>query len=279
MKGYIYFIINQVTLERYVGKTTNFTRRKNEHFEQLRNNNHINKKLQSSFNKYGEENFVIQKISYDDITKEELNEQEIYYINKYDSFYNGFNLTLGGDGGDTRSKLNFEDFCFAYFGNLKYDGMTNRTSKFLGVDSACIAAIKRKESYDIFRQQADNLQEEEKNKYLLKFEKEMNIKENKPWIKQKTLDDELTFQIMCVASTFGRGIEKTILDKFNLTKGFIFHLMTGNGRIEVKERYKETSKDEIQKIGREKFKEWELQSYTKIKIKECYTDLMVKYSS
>ena len=39
------------------------------------------------------------------------------------------------------------------------------------------------------------------------------------------------------------------------------------------------SKDEIQKIGREKFKEWELQSYTKIKIKECYTDLMVKYSS
>ena len=86
MKGYIYFIINQVTLERYVGKTTNFTRRKNEHFERLRNNNHINKKLQSSFNKYGEENFVIQKISYDDITKEELNEQEIYYINKYDSF-------------------------------------------------------------------------------------------------------------------------------------------------------------------------------------------------
>ena len=121
MKGYIYFIINQVTLERYVGKTTNFTRRKNEHFEQLRNNNHINKKLQSSFNKYGEENFVIQKISYDDSTKEELNEQEIYYINKYDSFYNGFNLTLGGDGGDTRSKLNFEDFCFAYFGNLKYN--------------------------------------------------------------------------------------------------------------------------------------------------------------
>ena len=239
MKGYIYFIINQVTLERYVGKTTNFTRRKNEHFERLRNNNHINKKLQSSFNKYGEENFVIQKISYDDITKEELSEQEIYYINKYDSFYNGFNLTLGGDGGDTRSKLNFEDFCFAYFGNLKYDGMTNRTSKFLGVDSACIAAIKRKESYDNFRQQADSLREEEKNKYLLKFEKEMNIKENKPWIKQKTLDDELTFQIMCVASTFGRGIEKTILDKFNLTKGFIFHLMTGNGRIEVKERYKQ----------------------------------------
>ena len=31
MKAYIYFIINKITGERYVGQTTNFVRRKNEH--------------------------------------------------------------------------------------------------------------------------------------------------------------------------------------------------------------------------------------------------------
>lgn len=61
MKAYIYFIVNNLTGERYVGQTTNFARRKKEHLSQLRNNSHINSKLQNSWNKYGEENFIIEK--------------------------------------------------------------------------------------------------------------------------------------------------------------------------------------------------------------------------
>ena len=37
-------------------------------------------------------------------------------------------------------------------------------------------------------------------------------------------------------------------------------------------QYKNTSKEERQKIGREKFNEWQLQSYSKIRIKEEYKD-------
>lgn len=277
MKAYIYFIINKITGERYVGQTTNFVRRKNEHLSQLKDKTHINKKLQNAWNKYGENNFIVEKIQYDNISKEELNNEEIKYIKQYDSYNNGYNLTIGGDGGNTRSKLNFEQFCFAYFGNKKYDGMTNRTGKYLGVDSSCIASIKNEKSYDLFRQQAKELSIEEQNNYIERFEKELDIINNPPWIKRKTLDEQTTYEILCVVSTYGRGIEKTILNHFNLTKGFVYHLMIGNGRQNIKNKYKNTSKEERQKIGREKFNEWQLQSYSKIRIKEEYKDLFLHY--
>ena len=277
MKAYIYFIINKITGERYVGQTTNFVRRKNEHLSQLKDKTHINKKLQNAWNKYGENNFIVEKIQYDNISKEELNNEEIKYIKQYDSYNNGYNLTIGGDGGNTRSKLNFEQFCFAYFGNKKYDGMTNRTGKYLGVDSSCIASIKNEKSYDLFRQQAKELSIEEQNNYIERFEKELDIVNNPPWFKRKTLDEQTTYEILCVVSTYGRGIEKTILNHFNLTKGFVYHLMIGNGRQSIKNKYKNTSKEERQKIGREKFNEWQLQSYSKIRIKEEYKDLFLHY--
>lgn len=277
MKAYIYFIINKITGERYVGQTTNFVRRKNEHLSQLKDKTHINKKLQNAWNKYGENNFIVEKIQYDNISKEELNNEEIKYIKQYDSYNNGYNLTIGGDGGNTRSKLNFEQFCFAYFGNKKYDGMTNRTGKYLGVDSSCIASIKNEKSYDLFRQQAKELSIEEQNNYIERFEKELDIINNPPWIKRKTLDEQTTYEILCVVSTYGRGIERTILNHFDLTKGFVYHLMIGNGRQSIKNKYKNTSKEERQKIGREKFNEWQLQSYSKIKIKEEYKDLFLHY--
>lgn len=277
MKCYIYFIINNITGQRYVGQTTNFTRRKGEHFLKLKENRHPNVKLQNAYNKYGLENFSIQKIQFDDLSKEELDEQEIYYIKKYNSFNNGYNLTEGGTGGDTKSKLNFEDYCFAYFGNLRYKGMTNRTGNYLGVDSSCISAIVRGKSYDKFRELAEKLTEEEKNKYIKDFEEKLNVLGNKPWTVKKTLDDETTFRVMCVVSTYGRGIEQTILKKFDLSKGFVFHLMTGNGRVEIKEKYSKLSQDEIERIGEEYFREWELQRYSKIKIKREYTNLIEKY--
>ena len=277
MKAYIYFIINKITGERYVGQTTNFVRRKNEHLSQLKNKTHINKKLQNAWNKYGENNFIVEKIQYDNISKEELNNEEIKYIKQYNSYNNGYNLTIGGDGGDTRSKLNFEQFCFAYFGNKKYDGMTNRTGKYLGVDSSCIASIKNEKIYDLFRQQSKELSIEEQNNYIERFEKELDIINNPPWVKRKTLDEQTTYEILCVVSTYGRGIERTILNHFDLTKGFVYHLMIGNGRQSIKNKYKNTSKEERQKIGREKFNEWQLQSYSKIKIKEEYKDLFLHY--
>ena len=92
MKCYIYFIINQLTNERYVGQTTNFSRRKNEHFEKLKENRHPNPKLQNAYNKYGKENFSIEKITFENLSKEELNKQIEAFgncnVKEYKIFYN-----------------------------------------------------------------------------------------------------------------------------------------------------------------------------------------------
>ena len=61
--------------------------------------------------------------------------------------------------------------------------------------------------------------------------------------------------------------------------GFIYHLMTGKGRQEAKLCYHNYSKEERIEIGRQYFLKWNLQSYSKIKLKEQYTDLEIKYSS
>lgn len=45
MKAYIYFIINKVNEKRYVGQTTDFSRRKYSHFRCLRENRHANLQL------------------------------------------------------------------------------------------------------------------------------------------------------------------------------------------------------------------------------------------
>ena len=165
MKCYIYIIQNNITNEKYVGQTTNFSRRIQEHYSKLRENQHPNPKLQSSWNKYGEENFSYTKEKFD-ITKEELNQKEIETIKRENSFKNGFNLTEGGTGGNTRGKLTFEQFCFAYFGNKKHEGAMNRTGKYLGVDSSCISALVRGNSYDAYREKAELLSDAEKEEYV-----------------------------------------------------------------------------------------------------------------
>ena len=60
MVGYIYSIINNKTKERYVGQTIDLERRKKEHFKDLEDNKHLNKKLQSAWNKYGKNNFSFE---------------------------------------------------------------------------------------------------------------------------------------------------------------------------------------------------------------------------
>ena len=270
MKCYIYFIINQTTKCRYVGQTTNFSRRKNEHLSKLRENKHPNQKLQSSWNKYGESNFIFEKIVYDNLSKEELNEQEKMFIQKYDSYNNGYNLTLGGDGGATRSKLDFDDFCLAYFCGKKYQGMTNQLGKYLGVDSSCISAIIREKSYDQFRQQALMLSDADQEKYLDEAIQLFNLDTDIPWTKMDTPDDKLTLKILCVASNYGRGIESCILQKFGLSKGFLFHFRKGSGRQNIKDEYTNLTDEEIKNIGQKYYSDWELEKFAKVKIKEQF---------
>lgn len=279
MKGYIYFIVNKLTNECYVGQTTNYSRRKNEHLSKLRENKHPNPKLQSSFNKYTEDNFDFSYLKYENIEKQELDQLEINFIKEKNSYENGFNLTLGGTGGNTRTnlKLNFDQYCFAYFGNKEYQGMTNQTSKFLNCDSSTISALVREISYDEYRRMAQDLPQDKKEEYLQEFIQQFDLENKTPWVKAEKLDDDTVLKIMCVVSCYGRGIEACILRSFDRKKGFIYHLMTDNSYKLAKINYKNLTEDEIQTIGEEYFKKWNLDSYSKVKIKKQFQNLILRY--
>lgn len=89
-------IENVVNNKKYVGQSDNIKRRWKAHYRELTTNRHYSKHLQNAWNKYGENNFNFKIIEYCDI--ELLNEKESYWISYYDSYKNGYNLTLGGNG-------------------------------------------------------------------------------------------------------------------------------------------------------------------------------------
>ena len=89
--GYVYCIENKVNGKKYIGITT---RTMNKRFEEHKKaNSYIGKAIR----KYGVSNFSISEL---DIAKthEELCQLEVFYIEKFKTFENGYNLTIGGDG-------------------------------------------------------------------------------------------------------------------------------------------------------------------------------------
>jgi len=87
---YIYKTKNLITGKEYIGQ----------HISENKNDNYYGSGvlLHKCINKYKKENFEKQIIEYCN-NSEELNEKEIFYINKFNTLYpNGYNLTKGGDG-------------------------------------------------------------------------------------------------------------------------------------------------------------------------------------
>ena len=230
-----------------------------DHLSKLRNNKHPNLKLQAAWNKYGEENFIIEKQKYN-LTKQQLNEKEIEEIQLEDSIQNGYNLTLGGDGGNTRGILTFEEYCFIYFGNIKYQGMTNRTATYLGIDSSTVSTIARKKSYLWFQEQAESLCESKKEEYLQKFEEAMQIKDKPPVIQSKKMNDEDIVKFLCVVSAYGRGAEAAMTRFLGRAKGLKHHIVKGEYK-EARIQFQQLSDQEIYKIADEIFITNNLQQY------------------
>lgn len=105
----IYKITNKINGQSYIGKTIRTLQvRYNEHqrdcIEYL-NSKKTTMPLYNAVGVYGWDNFTIEAIE-TNISENEINQKEQYYIKLYDTYYNGYNATEGGDGGRTSSKLN-----------------------------------------------------------------------------------------------------------------------------------------------------------------------------
>lgn len=93
----IYKITNSVNGKVYVGQSVNVLKRWKDHIKSLISHTHINRHLQSAFDKYGPQSFSFSVIERCD--KTQLDEREQYWIRALDSFgCNGYNLTAGGEG-------------------------------------------------------------------------------------------------------------------------------------------------------------------------------------
>ena len=89
MNSGVYIIKNIISGHMYVGASSQLTRRRKDHFAELRRGTHYNAFLQSSYNKHEGKGFVFGIVEY--CSEDKLEELEQYYIDKYwnTRLYNG----------------------------------------------------------------------------------------------------------------------------------------------------------------------------------------------
>lgn len=166
MKGIIYKITNKVNGKSYIGQTR--------YTLEFRWRQHIHKKDNTYFHnairKYGPENFTLEVL--EECSTSNLNEREIFYIAKYNTFKEGYNLTTGGDG-NRRLLL---DNSYDEIKELYLSGFSsNKIATLYNVDKASIVKVLkqlgvkiRSNTLNINKQEFDELVQDYQTGYSLK---------------------------------------------------------------------------------------------------------------
>lgn len=89
--GVIYKWTNKINGKSYIGQTINEEFRKQDHIK-----GKYNSVIHKAIKKYGLKNFDYEVL--EQIEESKLSEREIYWIEYFDTYNNGYNLTKGGEG-------------------------------------------------------------------------------------------------------------------------------------------------------------------------------------
>lgn len=87
----IYKITNKVNGKMYIGGSTNLKHRKRDHFKPYRINKFKHLPIYEAMIEFGRENFKFEVI--EECSAEDLEERENYYLEKYKSYENGYNVS------------------------------------------------------------------------------------------------------------------------------------------------------------------------------------------
>lgn len=157
MIGFIYHIKNKEIGKEYIGQTVDIDWRIYKHFKALEKGTHHSDKMQRSYNKYGKDAFEVTYDQREFESYDELLIAEKIEINKYDSYNNGYNETLGGEGHSTL--FDFETMVLIYQIGKRYSGVKHRLAEYYNCDRTSITAVFRKQYLDIITYDEEKLLE------------------------------------------------------------------------------------------------------------------------
>ncbi|WP_286077744.1 GIY-YIG nuclease family protein [Thomasclavelia cocleata] len=169
--GYIYKITNKINSKCYIGQTSKFYKKRwNEHKNAAFNKFKIsyNYPLYKAFRKYGIDNFKFEVIEKCEIQK--LNEREIYWISYYNSYKEGYNQDLGGEGKrllNLDSKQIIDDY--KKLGNMQKVADKYNCSNSSIKDILLKNNVKIKSAVEINKEKAPEIRQLDNNHNLIKI--------------------------------------------------------------------------------------------------------------
>lgn len=160
--GYIYKITNITNNKIYIGKTSrSLNIRWNEHKKESL---YSDRPLYKAIRKYGLDAFKISLI--EEVSEDKINEREQYWISYFDTYNNGYNCTIGGEG---QPKYDYQ--CII---ELYEQGYTcNQIAKILGCSKDTISDILRSQNIEI--KTGGEIIKQRIRKPVVQLEKETNI--------------------------------------------------------------------------------------------------------
>lgn len=98
----VYLVTNKINRKQYVGKAKiGFNQRKSNHYSSAKNGSETN--FHRALRKYDKESFVWEILE-ECKSDEDMSKKEMFYIEKYNTYKQGYNMTEGGEGGLTYNK-------------------------------------------------------------------------------------------------------------------------------------------------------------------------------
>lgn len=163
--AYIYKITNDINEKSYIGKTLfSIEERFKQHCKASKKESLERRHLYNAMRKYGVEHFHIEQV--EKCSDNIVNEREKYWIEYFDTFNNGYNDTLGGDG---RSYIDYDLVVENYF--IFHNQL--EVAKTMGIAARTVRYILKERGVNK-KDQKETMKEKYGKKFLRSTKKLMN---------------------------------------------------------------------------------------------------------
>lgn len=194
--AYIYQITNTINGKQYIGKTElTIEKRFKEHCRDAFKNCNEKRPLYAAMRKYGIEHFIIECLE----ETNNPNEREMYWINEKNTYHNGYNATLGGDG----TKYIDEQQVINAYNQLKYQ---TKVSEELNIDIKTVHKILENNNIPIIihKDGAKTISAYDlENNFIKSF---VSLREAAKWIINNNLTS--SYQIDKIAYNISRAVDQ-----------------------------------------------------------------------